>query len=197
MMKSLMRFDQLSEMSDDALLKAYANGIPEASQILTDRFMAKIFTQAFHRVRNEADADDIAQEAMLRLWRIAPNWNQGNAKISTWLYKIVNNLCIDRLRQKKIVNLESVTEPIDDRQNVTNYLLNQSRANALYSALAKLPVRQREAVSMRHLEGISNPEIAEKLELSIEAVESLIARGKRALTDALQSQKSELGYQND
>ena len=84
-MKSLMRFDQLSEMSDDALLKAYANGIPEASQILTDRFMAKIFTQAFHRVRNEADADDIAQEAMLRLWRIAPNWNQGNAKISTWL----------------------------------------------------------------------------------------------------------------
>jgi len=184
-------------MSDDALLKAYANGIPEASQILTDRFMAKIFTQAFHRVRNEADADDIAQEAMLRLWRIAPNWNQGNAKISTWLYKIVNNLCIDRLRQKRIVNLESVTEPIDDRQNITNYLLNQSRANALYSALAKLPVRQREAVSMRHLEGISNPEIAEKLELSIEAVESLIARGKRALTDALQSQKSELGYQND
>ena len=159
--------------------------------------MSKIFTQAFHRVLNEADADDIAQEAMLRLWRIAPNWKQGNAKISTWLYKIVNNLCIDWLRQKKIVNLETVTEPIDDRQNVTHYLLNQSRANALYSALAKLPVRQREAVSMRHLEGISNPEIAEKLELSIEAVESLIARGKRTLSDALQSQKSELGYQND
>ena len=108
-MKSLMRFNQLSRMSDNALLEAYANGIPEASQILTDRFMSEIFTQAFHRVRNEADADDIAQEAMLRLWRIAPNWNQGNAKISTWLYKIVNNLCIDRLRQKKIVNLESVT----------------------------------------------------------------------------------------
>ena len=192
-----MRFDQLSGMSDNALLEAYGNGIPGASQILTDRFMSKIFTQAFHRVRNEADADDIAQEAMLRLWRIAPNWNQGNAKISTWLYKIVNNLCIDRLRQKKTENLDTVTEPIDNRQNITNYLLNQSRANALYNALAKLPVRQREAVSMRHLEGISNPEIAEKLELSIEAVESLIARGKRALSDALQSQKSELGYQND
>ena len=80
-----MRFNQLSGMSDNALLEAYANGIPGASQILTDRFMSKIFTQAFHRVRNEADADDIAQEAMLRLWRIAPNWNQGNAKISTWL----------------------------------------------------------------------------------------------------------------
>ena len=176
-----MRFDQLSEMSDDALLKAYANGIPEASQILTDRFMAKIFTQAFHRVRNEADADDIAQEAMLRLWRIAPNWKQGNAKISTWLYKIVNNLCIDRLRQKKTEYLGAVTEPIDDRQNVTHYLLNQSRAKALYSALAKLPIRQREAVSMRHLEGISNPEIAEKLGVPERAVVSVIASGRSRL----------------
>ena len=196
-MKSLMQFNQLSGMSDNALLDAYAKGTPEASQILTDRFMSKIFSQAFHRVRNEADADDITQEAMLRLWRIAPSWKQGNAKISTWLYKVVNNLCIDRLRQKKTEHLDATTEPIDDRQNVTNYLLNQSRANALYNALAILPVRQREAVYMRHLEGISNPEIAEKLELSIEAVESLISRGKRTLTYTLQSQKSELGYQND
>ena len=192
-----MQFDHLPEMSDKALLTAYAKGNPGASKILTDRFMPKIFSQAFHRVRNEADADDIAQEAMLRLWRIAPNWKQGNAKISTWLYKVVYNLCIDRIRQKKTVHLDAVTEPIDDRQNVTDFLLNQSRANALYNALAKLPAHQREAVSMRHLECISNPEIAEKLELSIEAVESLIARGKQKLSDTLQSQKSELGYQND
>ena len=192
-----MQFEHLSGMSDEALLTAYANGIPSASNILTNRFMPKIFSQAFHRVRNEADADEIAQEAMLRLWRIAPNWKQGNAKISTWLYKVVYNLCIDCIRQKKTVHLDAVTEPVDDRQNVTDFLLNQSRANALYNALAKLPVRQREAVSMRHLECISNPEIAEKLELSIEAVESLIARGKQKLSETLQSQKSDLGYQND
>ena len=100
--ENLMQFDHLPEMSDKALLTAYAKGIPGASKILTDRFMPKIFSQAFHRVRNEADADDIAQEAMLRLWRIAPNWKQGNAKISTWLYKVVYNLCIDRTRQKKL-----------------------------------------------------------------------------------------------
>jgi len=196
-MKSLMQFNELSGMSDHALLEAYVNGIPGASKILTDRFMPKIFAQAFHRILNEADADDITQEAMLRLWRIAPNWEQGNAKISTWLYKIVNNLCVDRMRQRKTEHLEAVSEPIDNRQNVTDSILNKSRANALYSALARLPVRQREAVSMRHLEGISNPEIAEKLELSIRAVKSLIARGKRTLSETLQSQKSEIGYQND
>ena len=80
---------------------------------------------------------------------------------------------------------------------MTDVMQDQLRANALYKALAKLPVRQREAVSMRHLEGMSNPEIADNLELSIEAVESLIARGKRALSDSLQYQKLELGYQND
>lgn len=196
-MKSLMQFNELSGMSDHALLEAYVNGIPGASKVLTDRFMPKIFAQAFHRILNEADADDITQEAMLRLWRIAPNWEQGNAKISTWLYKIVNNLCVDRMRQRKTEYLEAVSEPIDNRQNVTDSILNKSRANALYSALARLPVRQREAISMRHLEGISNPEIAEKLELSIEAVESLIARGKRTLSETLQSQKSKIGYQND
>ena len=196
-MKSLMQFNELSGMSDHVLLEAYVNGIPGASKVLTDRFMPKIFAQAFHRILNEADADDITQEAMLRLWRIAPNWEQGNAKISTWLYKIVNNLCVDRMRQRKTEHLEAVSEPIDNRQNVTDSILNKSRANALYSALARLPARQREAVSMRHLEGISNPEIAEKLELSIRAVESLIARGKRTLSETLQSQKSEIGYQND
>lgn len=196
-MKSLIQSDRLSGISDNALLVAYAKGIPGASKVLTDRFMPKIFAQAFHRVRNEADADDITQEAMLRLWRTAPNWKQDNAKISTWLYKIVNNLCVDRMRQRKTEYLEAVSEPIDNRQNVTDSILNKSRANALYSALARLPVRQREAISMRHLEGISNPEIAEKLELSIEAVESLIARGKRTLSETLQSQKPEIGYQND
>ncbi len=196
-MKSLIQSDRLSGISDSALLVAYAKGIPGASKVLTDRFMPKIFAQAFHRVRNEADADDITQEAMLRLWRTAPNWKQDNAKISTWLYKIVNNLCVDRMRQRKTEYLEAVSEPIDNRQNVTDSILNKSRANALYSALARLPVRQREAISMRHLEGISNPEIAEKLELSIEAVESLIARGKRTLSETLQSQKPEIGYQND
>lgn len=192
-----MPFDQLSGMSNDALLVAYANGTEEAAQILTDRLMPKIFSQAFHRIQNKADAEDITQEALLRLWRIAPNWQKDNAKVSTWVYRVVSNLCIDYLRRKQEEQLDLIEEPSDNCPNMTDVMQDQLRANALYKALAKLPVRQREAVSMRHLEGMSNPEIADNLELSIEAVESLIARGKRALSDSLQYQKLELGYQND
>ena len=192
-----MPFDQLSGMDDNALLLAYANGTPQAAQILTERLMPKIFTQAFHRIRNKADAEDIAQEALLRLWRIAPDWQQDNAKVSTWLYQVVTNLCVDRLRNKNHEHLDSIPEPKDTRPNATDVIQDQSRANALYHALAKLPDHQREAVAMRHLEGLSNPEIADNLQLSTEAVESLIARGKQKLSKILQYQKSELGYQDD
>ena len=192
-----MPFDQLSGMSNDALLVAYANGRQEAAQILTDRLMPKIFSQAFHRIQNKADAEDITQEALLRLWRIAPKWQKDNAKVSTWVYRVVSNLCIDYLKRKQQERLDLIEEPSDNCMHMTDVMQDQLRANALYKALAKLPVRQREAVSMRHLEGMSNPEIADNLELSIEAVESLIAQGKRALSDSLQYQKLELGYQND
>jgi RNA polymerase sigma factor (sigma-70 family) len=195
--ENVMPFDQLSEMSDNALLVAYANGMPQAAQILTERLMPKIFAQAFHRIRNKADAEDIAQESLLRLWRIAPDWQQDNAKVSTWLYQVVANLCIDRLRRKQQEHLDAIAEPADARPNATDVIQDQLRANALYHALAKLPDRQREAVAMRHLDSLSNPEIADNLQLSIEAVESLTARGKRKLSEILQSQKSELGYQND
>ena len=84
-----MPFGQLSGMSDNALLVAYANGTPQAAQILTERLMPKIFAQAFHRLRNKADAEDIAQEALRRLWRITPvgsrvipKFQRGSIKLS-------------------------------------------------------------------------------------------------------------------
>ena len=93
--------------------------------------------------------------------------------------------------------MDTIAEPVDNRPNTADVMQDKSRANALYNAFSKLPERQREAVSMRHLDGLSNPEIADNMHLSIEAVESLVARGKRKLSQILQSQKSELGYQND
>jgi RNA polymerase sigma factor (sigma-70 family) len=142
--------------------------------------MPKIFAQAFHRIRNKADAEDVAQEALMRLWRIAPDWQQDQAKVSTWLYQVIANLCIDRLRRKQPEHLDAIPEPADATPNATDVIQDQSRANALYNALAKLPERQREAVAMRHLDGLSNPEIADDMQLSTEAVESLIARGNES-----------------
>ena len=85
-------------------------------------------------------------------------------------------------------------EPIDESTSPTSGLEAQYRQKALYAAMSALPESQRLAVQLRHIDELTNPQIAEIMDLSIEAVESLTARGKRKLTKILQTQKSELGY---
>jgi RNA polymerase sigma-70 factor (ECF subfamily) len=137
----------------------------------------------------------VAQEAMLRLWRAAPGWRQGEARVSTWLYRVTANLCTDRLRRRRgLVGIDEVAEPADPAPSAAERLQGEARLRALSDALAALPARQAQAVALRHLEGLSNPEIAAVMEIGVEAVESLTARGKRALAAALAARKAELGY---
>jgi RNA polymerase sigma-70 factor (ECF subfamily) len=101
------------------------------------------------------------------------------------------------LRKRRGTALDEIAEPEDGRPGMEAVLLDQDRAEALETALAQLPDRQRQAVVLRHLEGLTNPEIGEVMELSVEAVESLTARGKRALTALLAGKREELGYSDD
>ena len=130
---------------------------------------------------------------MLRLWKIAPDWQQGGAKVSTWVFQVARNLATDRLRKRRGVALDDISEPVDERPGADEKLIAGDRMTALDWALSQLPDRQRQAVVLRHIEGMSNPDIAEILEISVEAVESLTARGKRALAGLLASRKEELG----
>ena len=185
------------QLDDTALLAAYGKGMPEAARILTERLMPKLYAQAYHRRQNAADAEEIAQEAMLRLWKIAPDWQSGRAKLSTWLYQVVANLCKDRCRKPPMTALEGAPEPIDSRLAVDARLQDERRASALYKALDQLPPRQAQALRMRHLDGLSNPEIAVIMAVSIEAVESLLARGRRQLKTCLEAEISALGYRDE
>ncbi len=192
-----MPFDAFADVSDEALLVLYANGDSEAARALNVRLTPRAFGQANRMLADRAEAEDVAQEAMLRLWKIAPDWRQGEAKVTTWLYRVVANLCTDRLRKQRAVDLDAVPEPEDDREDAAGALQQKARMAALQGALAELPDRQRLAVSLRHIEGLANPEIAEIMEISTEAVESLTARGKRALTAILAGRREELGYTDD
>ncbi|SMX33140.1 ECF RNA polymerase sigma factor SigE [Actibacterium lipolyticum] len=189
-----MAFDVQNEVSDETLLVLYGNGDAAASRALTLRLTPRVLGYASRILNDPAEAEDVAQEAMLRLWRIAPEWRQGEAKVSTWLYRVVANLCTDRLRKRRSVDIDSIAEPEDDAPGAEAQLQAASRAKALEEALQTLPERQRQAVVLRHIEGLGNPEIAEVLEISVEAVESLTARGKRMLTAALSGRREELGY---
>jgi len=133
------------------------------------------------------------------LWKVAPDWATGQAKISTWIYQVAANLCKDQLRKRRsapghTTPYEDTGEPVDTTASAESSLQNQQRLDALQTALNSLPERQRLAVTLRHIEGLSNPDIAAIMDISVDAVESLTARGKRALTDSLKSQKHMLGY---
>ncbi|WP_299349954.1 RNA polymerase sigma factor [uncultured Shimia sp.] len=192
-----MPFDAQDDISDDALLVLYANGDAAAARVLTLRLTPRVFGHANRLLGDRAEAEDVAQEAMLRLWKIAPEWRQGEAKVTTWLYRVVANLCTDRLRKKRGVALDAVPEPEDDTASVVDKMQDRARVDALQAALAQLPERQRQAVVLRHIDGLANPEIAEVMEISVEAVESLTARGKRTLAAALAGRREELGYHDD
>ncbi|MCF8487227.1 MAG: RNA polymerase sigma factor [Rhodobacteraceae bacterium] len=189
--------DDLAILSDEALLVLYANGDPVAARLLTQRLAPRVFAYAMRVLGDRAEAEDITQEGLLRLWRIAPDWRQGEAQVTTWLYRVATNLATDRLRARKrrqADTLDDVPEPGDDRPDVVTGMIEADRMAALQAALASLPDRQRQAVVLRHIEGMTNPEIAQILEIGVEAVESLTARGKRALSALLSGKKEELGY---
>ncbi len=190
-----MPFDAQSDISDEALLAAFGQGEAAAARLLAARLLPRVLSVASRMLRDAAEAEDVAQEAMLRLWKIAPEWRTGEAKVSTWLHRVTANLCTDRLRKSgRGVALDQVAEPEDDTPSVAEKLLDADRAKALDAALQELPERQRQAVILRHIEGLSNPEIGEIMDIGIEAVESLTARGKRALATALKGKKDALGY---
>ncbi len=192
-----MAFDALADVSDEALLVLYANGDAAAARALTLRLVPRIHGYSARLLGDRSEAEDVAQEAMLRLWRIAPEWRQGEAKVTTWLYRVVTNLCTDRLRirqRQRLSGLDDAPDVEDGAQGAEFGMIEADRMAALNTALSALPGRQREAVVLRHIEGFSNPEIAVVMDIGVEAVESLTARGRRALSNLLAGKRQELGY---
>lgn len=190
-----MPLDSEADRDDADLLADYAQGDRAAARILTQRLTPVVYAQAWRMLQDKAEAEDVAQDALLRLWKIAPEWDAERAKVTTWLYRVVANLCTDRLRRRKRVTpgLDDAPEQVDPAPAADEQMQLDTRKGALRTALMALPERQRMAVMLRHMEGLGNPEIAERLNVSVEAVESLLARGKRGLKQALVGRKDELG----
>lgn len=187
-----------TETPDEALLVAFGHGDAEAASVLTRRLTPRVLGYAARLLGDATEAEDVTQEAMMRLWKIAPDWRQGEASVTTWLYRVVTNLCTDRLRKRgRSAPLEAAGDPADEAPRPEDRMAEAERAAALQDALAVLPERQRQAVVLRHIEGLTNPEIAAIMDIGVEAVESLTARAKRALAERLIHRREALGYEDD
>ncbi len=192
-----MALDGSDMTTDEELLAQFAAGDQSAARALTFRHAPRLLALARRMLGDATEAEDVTQEAMLRLWRIAPTWRKEEAALGTWLYRVASNLCIDRLRRRRGRSFDDVPEMADDAPAPSSLLEARDRAAALDLALGSLPERQRLAIILRHLEERPNPEIAAILGTSVEAVESLLARGRRELATRLLPRRAELGFGND
>ena len=190
-------FDENQNKWDAELLARFSNGDRDAAMALTSRLAPIVFSQAFRMLGDRSEAEDVTQESLVRLWKAAPDWKANRAKITTWLYRVTLNLCIDRLRKSNRNSGEVQQEVVDGTPSAERNLQTTERLQALQHALQTLPGRQKQAVILRHIEGLSNAEIADIFGISIAAVESLVSRGKRALAITLAPQRKALGLEDD
>jgi RNA polymerase sigma-70 factor (ECF subfamily) len=176
----------VSEDTDEALMSRAADGDAFAFDQLAARHMRRTLALAQRLVGNAADAEEIAQDAFLRLWRHAPRWNPDQARFSTWLYRITVNLAIDRRRQRQPWQpLDQALEIRDAAPDAVDRIAARQEAAQVEQALARLPDRQRAAVVLFHQEGLTTRDAAAALGLSDGAFGSLLARARRALKSLL------------
>lgn len=170
---------------DQGLIERIVRGDEAAFRMLLDRHLDRISAYARRMLRDPSEADDVAQEVFLRAWTQAHRWSPGQAKYETWLHRVAHNLCIDRLRRRRPVPIEDIAEPIDPSANADDLILERQRAERVNSAIDRLPPGQKAAIALCHSQGLGNIEAAKILGVSVEALESLLSRGRRNLREML------------
>lgn len=180
-------------LDDDALMQAVAAGDQRAFQVLMRRHLGKTVRLAARMLGSDGLADDVAQEAFVRVWKHAPNWLSGEkagAKFTTWLYRIVLNLVIDEKRKNRFTSIDVLAEVADDAVGAHALMESREQAARVRAAMQELPERQRAALLLCFFEGYSNKEAADILDISVKALESLLVRSRKFLRDALKEERS-------
>jgi len=174
-----------AEESDDGLLAYIANGDRRAFALLMDRHLDRAASLARRVLNNRSDAEDVVQDAFLKVWQKAAQWQPGRAQFSTWLYRVVVNRCLDLKRKPVNAALDNVAEQSDDRPDAYEDIVARQRQAKIAGAVADLPERQRTAIALSYTAGLSNAEAAASMDISVKAFESLLVRAKRELRGRL------------
>ena len=188
------------DATDELLMARVQAGDAGAFQLLVRRHTRALQHFARRMLRDADEADDVTQEALLRVWQHAARWQPGRVQFTTWLFRIAHNQCIDRLRRvqtrREVPSAVrgpdgQVTDTLDGIADTRHgaspdaQVGDAGRAQRLDAALRALPERQRSALVLCFYQGLSNQQAAEVLDVSVEALESLLARARRALRSTL------------
>jgi RNA polymerase sigma-70 factor (ECF subfamily) len=173
-----------AELDDAQLMAAVAHGDKNAFTEFVTRHLNAIIQFAMRYVGRRVDAEDAAQEAFIRMWNNAASWQPQGYSVRSWMYRITYNLCIDQLRKRKFttaIDDEQTLPSGDEHSEPDNELSRDQRQKAVAAAMNQLPERQRTAISLVVYHSLSNRDAATVMDISVEALESLLARGRRTL----------------
>ncbi len=182
----------LAAETDNELTRRVANCEQAAYSMLVLRYTYKHLSMAQRVMGNREEAEDALQDAFVKLWTNAGQFDAGKAKFSTWFYRIVLNQCLDRKRRKKPVALPEGFDVVDVSAGPHEALVYNQTATVVKRELDQLPERQKAAIALCYYEGLSNKEAAEILEVGVKALESLLTRGRKTLAKTLASDAKRL-----
>jgi RNA polymerase sigma-70 factor (ECF subfamily) len=170
--------------SDHDLMARTAQGDGRAFRTLAERHAGRALRLARRILGNEALAEDIVQDALLRVWTNAPRWRP-EAAFRTWLYRVVVNLCLNAKRRAGDLPLDAAAAVADPAAAADADLETRERDRQIAAAIGALPERQRAAIVLSYQEGLGNAEVAAVLDTTVSGVETLLVRAKRALRTSL------------
>lgn len=182
----------LRNLTEEELMQKISHNDADAFQELLFRYEKKVFSLAWRLCLNQPEAEDLTQETFLKIWRNAKLWKQ-EAKLETWIYRILYNSFIDVRRRTK----ESTEEPTevlysnDDSPEQT--LIKKQESQTIANALKELPERQKEALVLCYYQGMKAKEAAEVLSVSQSALEALLFRARQTLKDKLNKRERKEG----
>lgn len=169
-------------LTDQQLMELIASGDQSAYAEAVRRHGRSIAAYAYRMISQQADAEDIAQETFLRLWTHAHRWQADKAAVSTWLHRIAHNLCVDLLRRdKSAINMALDDEHADPALSSEQLISLDADRVSLQLAISTLPERQRSALIMTHYQGLSDKVVADIMDVSVDALESLLARARKTI----------------
>ena len=150
---------------DEDLVRRIGTGDPVAVRAMVARKLPRLLALATRMLGDPAEAEDVAQETFVRIWRHAAGWRRGQARFDSWIHRVALNLCYDRLRKRREWVTDDLPEQVDE----------------VATAVQRLAPRQREAIVLVYYQEMSNIEAAAVMQISVDALESLLARGRRSL----------------
>ena len=174
----------MTEASDEELVARTAKGDKMAFTQLVAKHRNRLLALITRTSGNRAVAEDIVQDVFTRAWVNAPSWqarDNGRASYAAWLSRVATNLVIDQSRKVRPVALDGVEEPVDPALLPEAAIIAREKAARIRSAIAALPDRQRQALSLTYDAELSNADGAAAMETSVGAFELLLVRARRAL----------------